>query len=326
MKLRYTGRTNVGQKREINEDSFGPETLGPDGPAGHLIVLCDGMGGHAYGEVASRLGVDTILSVYYQAAPSDRPAALQAAFEEANRQIFTQGRGNMGTTGVAALLCDDGLYIANVGDSRAYLVHDGAITQISRDHSLVAEQVLAGLMTPEQARVSTIKNFITRALGHQIDVQVDLFPLPARVGDLVVLSSDGLHGLVEDEEILEAVTLLQPEQATETLIQMANDRGGSDNITVMVARIERLDAAADLPPRTEPLPEPVSTPVAAPVPSVERPLTRSGLMLSLFTLLLLIVIGAYALVAPNPNAAPSFTLTTPSTTPATTAIVPTATR
>jgi serine/threonine protein phosphatase PrpC len=329
MKLRYSGRTHVGQRREVNQDSFGPAELGPDRPAGQLVVLCDGMGGHAYGEVASALGVQTILDTFYDDETRPPEEALRAAFEAANYAIYSQGRGNMGTTGVAALLSDRGLIVANVGDSRAYLVRGGQLSQISRDHSLVAEQVQAGLLTPEQARVSNIKNFITRALGHQPDVQVDLFHFRVQPGDIVILSSDGMHGLVDDSEILERVTLLQPEQATEALIALANERGGTDNITVLIARVERVDAgdaqqapaAVDAEATTEPLSsltvelpggDDLATPEAAiPAPSptaatpVERPLGRAGIALSLLMLALLVSVGAFALLNPAPAAAPA---------------------
>jgi protein phosphatase len=251
MKLRYSARTHVGQKRETNEDSFGPPELPMRSPTGQLMVVCDGMGGHAYGEVASKLGVKTVLEVYYEAAGPDREAVLKAAFEEANRRIYDQGHGNMGTTGVAALLYRDQLLIANVGDSRAYLVRDGRIEQLSHDHSLVAEQVQAGLLTQEQARTSHIKNLITRALGHQPEVRVDVFHKPVEEGDVVVLSSDGLHGLVEDEEIRKAVMHLPPEKATDALIRLSNSRGGTDNITVIVAQVEKLDRNAMIGTTTE---------------------------------------------------------------------------
>ena len=334
MKLRYSGRTHVGQRREVNQDSFGPAELGPERPAGQLVVLCDGMGGHASGEVASAIGVQTILDIFYRDEALPPNEALRLAFEAANEAIYAQGRGNMGTTGVAALLSDHGLYIANVGDSRAYLARDGQLTQISRDHSLVAEQVQAGLLTPEQARVSNIKNFITRALGHQPEVQVDLFRFPVQVGDTIVLSSDGMHGLVEDAEILDRVTLMQPEQATEALIALANERGGTDNITVLVARVERLDPPDPAPPHdsaateelgtqrvvpiTTELPDlddvprpPSQAPVAlAPAPSApERPLSRVGVALSLLMLVALLSVGAFALLNPAPVAAPTFSAT-----------------
>lgn len=283
MKLRYSARTDVGKKREINEDSYGPSDLPQEGVAGQLMVVCDGMGGHAAGEVASSLGVDTILSTYYAMDGADRAEALRIAFEQANQRIFEQGHGTMGTTGVAALLYNDTLYIANVGDSRAYRVHNGALEQVSRDHSYVSEQVQAGLLTPEQARTSLVRNIITRALGHQPEVKVDIFTVPVSEGDMVILSSDGMHGLVEDNEIEQAVTHLPPEKATAALINLANQRGGVDNITVIVAKVERMNGATVYDGTTHTLPAinaseaptdrvpaaplPAETPTIPPVPS-----------------------------------------------------------
>ena len=199
------------------------------------------MGGHAAGEVASQIGVTTIVESYYGDSSEDRPNALELAFEHANGTIFAQGQGSMGTTGVAALLLHDALHMANVGDSRGYLIRDGEIRQVTRDHSFVSDQVAAGLITADQARFSPHRNVITRALGYQPEVSVDLFRLPLQIGDTIVLSSDGMHGLVSDAEILEIAGAQPPEQATEALIALANSRGGTDNITVIVARVEALD-------------------------------------------------------------------------------------
>lgn len=241
MQLEYGARTDIGQTRNHNEDTFG---IGEDAPAdqlGRLFIVCDGMGGHAAGEVASALAVETILARYYADATTDRVAALRAAFEHANQQIFTQGRGSMGTTGVAALLYRDELIAANVGDSRIYLVRDGSIRRVSRDHSLIEEQVAAGLVTSEQARTLNYRNVITRALGYQPEVQADLFRLPLQVDDLIVLSSDGLHGLVEDQLLLDTVAHLEPDPAAVRLIDLANERGGTDNITAVIIHIRALE-------------------------------------------------------------------------------------
>ena len=169
MHVRFSARTHQGMRREINQDAYGS---GHPGEA-TLLVVCDGMGGHAAGEVASRLGVETIVAGVGQEQPPDE--ALRAAFEAANARIYAEGSGSMGTTGVAALFTQNILHVANVGDSRAYLVREDAIVQISRDHSFVSDQVAAGLMTEEQARASSVRNIITRALGHSPEVEVDLF-------------------------------------------------------------------------------------------------------------------------------------------------------
>ncbi len=242
MKLRHSARTDVGKTRDHNEDDFGVGEGAGVEQYGELLIVCDGMGGHAAGEVASRLGVETILSTYYSDASPDRVDVLRRAFERANARIHAEGRGAMGTTGVAALFYQGMLHVANVGDSRAYLIRNDEICQVSRDHSLVGEQVAAGVITADQARSSYYRNVITRALGYQSEVQVDLFHLPLQAGDMVVLCSDGLHSLVGDEEISEIVRSMPLADAVDRLIDLANERGGTDNITAIVAHVDELDA------------------------------------------------------------------------------------
>lgn len=244
MNIRYYGDTHIGMKRETNQDNFGMSSPEQSEHYGHLLVVCDGMGGHESGEVASRIGVDTILEWYYKDQDNDRTAALERAFLEANRRISQHGTGHMGTTGVAALFLRNWLHVANVGDSRAYLIRNGQIKQISRDHSLVAEQVAAGIVTAEQARHLNYRNMITRALGYRADVQVDIFSLALRAGDMVLLSTDGLHGLVGDQELVQVATKYErdPKAAVQQLIAMANERGGVDNITVALGIVDALDA------------------------------------------------------------------------------------
>jgi protein phosphatase len=342
MKLRHSARTDVGKTRDHNEDSYGVGEGEQAEHMGELLVVCDGMGGHAAGEVASQLGVEAILSIYYGDPSEDRPHALEQAFEQANEQIYAHGRGSMGTTGVAALLHHDALHIANVGDSRAYLIRDGEIRQISRDHSFVSDQVAAGLITVDQARSSPHRNVITRALGYQADVTVDLFRLPLQIGDIVVLCSDGLHGLVTDAEIAQIATSAPLEQAVQQLIDLANSRGGTDNITVIIAQVEALDwyggeaaEADDLAervtvelPATEPQasddraepnaapPAPIA-PAAEPRPAraapAERRLTLLGGLLAMVLLVVLVGIIYFAMSA-SPVLAPSDI--TPVTSPA----------
>lgn len=332
MDVRSSARTDVGRTREHNEDSYGMGEGEAVARLGRLFVVCDGMGGHASGEVASARAVEIILHDYYADDAGDRAAAVERAFQHANQQIFTEGRGTMGTTGVAALLLDATLHVANVGDSRAYLVRAGAIQQISRDHSLVADQVEAGLITTEQARHSNIKNVITRALGHQPDLVVDLFEMPLQAGDVVLLCSDGLHGLVDDDELAHAASDDDLERACDTLIALANRRGGTDNITVLLARVEALDQAAAQTGDTAPLHEQITEPLpvadtAAPAgdatpagessapadssaPPTERPLTRLGALLSVLLLVVLVSTLLIAQFRPEllPFAAPQATM------------------
>lgn len=241
MKLRHSARTDVGRTRDHNEDNFGVGEGADIETLGYLFVVCDGMGGHAAGEVASSIGVERIISSYYETPGEDRAMILEQAFERANLWIHDEGRGSMGTTGVAALIYHDVLFVANVGDSRAYLLRDGELHQVSRDHSLVSDQVAAGLITPEQARSIHYRNVITRALGYQPEVSVDVFRWPLQVGDIIALSSDGLHGLIEDTELTEILADQPLGGAVDALIQLANERGGTDNITIVLVAVDELD-------------------------------------------------------------------------------------
>ncbi len=245
-------RTDVGMKREHNEDSFlVNEDLG-------LYVVCDGMGGHAGGETASRLAVQTIekelisarlrvddpFSARAELAESPLAGALREAVEGACAAVFHTSRANpelagMGTTCISLLLNADQALVGHVGDSRAYLVRDGQVWQLSEDHSLVNEQVRAGLLTDEEARHSRLKNIITRSVGFEEDVLVDVIGVETRAGDKFLLCSDGLSNVIEAEEIRDALTHTDIDKVPEVLIDLANSRGGEDNITVVaVHRLE----------------------------------------------------------------------------------------
>jgi serine/threonine protein phosphatase PrpC len=245
MKLRYHARTDVGQVRDHNEDYYGVGADADIDRLGTLFVLCDGAGGHAGGEIASRMAAQTILVAYYDDVAADRAEVLVDAFERANAQIYAQQCG-MFTTAVAALFYQNTLSIVNVGDSRAYLIRDAAIRQLSRDHSYVGEQIAVGLISPDQAHALPFRHLITRAIGHQVDVEMDCFQLPLQTGDLVVLCCDGLYGLVSDAEIGQIVTSEPLEAAADGLIDLANQRGGFDNITVIVVGVDALDTATPL--------------------------------------------------------------------------------
>ena len=240
--LQAAFRTDIGRVRERNEDR-GTYVIPDDttlyADKGALFVVADGMGGHAMGDVASDLAVRTVQSAYYRGDASDIAAALAGAVREAHAAIQREAPPDvmMGSTCVAAVIKGDTAYVANVGDSRAYLVRDGQIRQISRDHSLVAELVRAGLLTEEQARTHEQRNLIYRSLGSSGEVEVDLFTEPVREGDTLVLCSDGLCGLVDDDELRAIVERGEPEESVRTLIERANERGGPDNITAVVARV-----------------------------------------------------------------------------------------
>lgn len=309
MIVRCSARTDTGLKRSINQDSYGIVEADDQGQRGPLLVICDGMGGHMAGEVASRLGVETILADYRETDNHSDPVTFLAqTFVKANQRIYTEGHGTMGTTGVAALIVGGTLHVANVGDSRAYLVRNRAITQISRDHSLIFDQIEAGILTPEQARHSNMRNIITRALGYQLEVKVDLFTVALLPGDVVLLSTDGLHNLVTDDELAEVVTSMPLDTATAYLIDKANERGGPDNITVVVGCIEPdpvtvgdddEDATEPVPVTVLPHPQRYAQPQPFARPRThERPLSRLGISLAALLLVTLIAAGIFTLTTP----------------------------
>lgn len=240
------GLTDVGQRREANEDSF--LVL----PRNHLWVVADGMGGHAGGQVASRLTVQEVArSVIRRLAAAERatgvgpinvPGVVEAAVLDACALVFDTARhypelAGMGSTCTMMLLYGAVFYFGHVGDSRAYLIRDGEINQITEDHSLVQEQVAAGLITAEQARHSMMRNIITRSIGFEREVKVDVGAVPALPGDIFLLCSDGLTGEIHDEELLQFVERYGPQKAGRALINEANRRGGDDNSTVVLTQV-----------------------------------------------------------------------------------------
>lgn len=240
------GLTDVGMRREHNEDSY----LVDD--EAKLYVVADGMGGHLGGEMASMLAVQTIQEVVrgershlppnFEGPLERHPALLMLprAVKQACAAIFHKSHEvpelkGMGTTVTGMTFVDRYAFFGHVGDSRAYLVRDGRIEQLSEDHSLVQEQMKAGLITEEQARISRFKHIITRSVGYEEDVAVDTMVVPTEPGDLYLLCSDGLANLVETEEICTVAINHFLRDIPEALVRMANERGGDDNITVVVA-------------------------------------------------------------------------------------------
>src|SRR5437762_14183809 len=212
---------------------------------GALFIVADGMGGHAAGEVASEIAVDTVSNMYYQDDSDEVASSLLRAIKRANAAIHQRAaenmlRSGMGTTCVAAILRGNGAYIANVGDSRAYLVRNNQVKQVSQDHSWVAEQVRAGLLTEDQARTHAQRNVITRCLGTQADVEIDVFPEPIEENDALVLCTDGLSGLVTDDEIRRIVNQSGPQESVYHLVERANENGGPDNITAIVVSVQEV--------------------------------------------------------------------------------------
>jgi protein phosphatase len=239
--------TDRGCVRELNEDCC--QLVQPSDPdlldrRGVLIVVADGMGGCKSGEVASRIAVETVAREYY-AFTGEPHEALTAAFQEANTRIheFAMVRdelNGMGTTCTALVIQDGVAHSAHVGDSRLYLVRCGSIYQMTEDHSLVRELIRLGAITPDAARRHIDRNVILRALGSRPAVKVASWeePLPVRAGDSFVLCSDGLHDAVSDEEIRQAIESGEAAAACESLVATARERGGYDNITVAIARVD----------------------------------------------------------------------------------------
>jgi len=239
--------SDPGQVRELNEDYFGtPETMeiSPElvEQKGRLYAVADGMGGHAAGEVASQQAVSALFEKYYASPSAEIIERMKEAIETANAEVYAQAsldraKAGMGTTLVAAVLQGDDLYVANVGDSRAYLVREQSIEQVTRDHSWVNEQVQAGIITEQEAREHLYRNIITRSLGTKPEVDIDFFQRKLQPGDVLVLCCDGLSNEVQDDEIARIVSTNSAQKATQKLIDLANQRGGPDNVTAVVVTI-----------------------------------------------------------------------------------------
>ena len=240
--------TDIGRKRESNEDnmiSIVPDDTQVMTRKGALFVVADGLGGHTKGEVASEMTVKLVREAYYQDENDDIAASLRHAVEHANTLIYQENQAqteppdkdhSMGSTCVAAVLQGDTVYVANVGDSRAYIVRAGQMKQVSQDHTPEAEQVRAGLLTEEQARAQS-GNKITRCMGINPDVEVDVFTEPVQQSDILVLCTDGLSKTISDEEMGKIVQQFEPQESVQRLVDLANEQGGPDNITAVVARV-----------------------------------------------------------------------------------------
>ena len=237
--ISWGARSDVGLVRSHNEDSFLVRTP--------CFAVCDGMGGHAAGEVASSIAVETIGE---KAPATADDTLLGAAIEAANLAVIKgaeEGRGKpgMGCTASAALIDGNRMAIAHVGDSRIYLLHAGTLVRVTRDHSYVEELVDAGQITADEARVHPSRSIITRALGSDPDMYADHFSIEVSNGDRVILCSDGLSSMVPDSEIESlAVSSATPQQAADNLVSAALTAGGADNITVIVVVVLHVGVAA----------------------------------------------------------------------------------
>jgi protein phosphatase len=247
--LKGDGLTDPGLQRENNEDTWiGPPELSPDIAAqkGYLYIVADGVGGHQGGEIASQIAVQTTRQTYYNDGNPDIGRSLRAAIEEANRNIYHRGISNaneygMSTTITAAVIRGNELVVANVGDSRAYLIRDGQARQLTSDHTWVEERRQAGILTDEEAANHPRRNVITRSLGGELHVQVDIYPShPVVPGDQILLCSDGLSDLVNEHEIAEVMNQNPTaSSAAAKLVNLAKQRGAPDNVTAVVIRTGR---------------------------------------------------------------------------------------
>jgi PPM family protein phosphatase len=244
--------SNPGPVREQNEDAvfFGAAGASDDGDL-MLLAIADGMGGYQRGEVASEMAIEALKERFSTIDSDDLVLMLKQAFRQANERIFEGGSANgehnmMGTTLVAGVVRGTEIAIGNVGDSRAYLVRANTLTQVTNDHSLVAEQVAMGAMTQAEARESHHKNIITRALGHRQRVDVDVFELTLLPEDRLLFSTDGLHDYIEEDEVIDAMTRMSPNDAATMMVTRAIESGSTDNVSalcVWAAPVSVLDAA-----------------------------------------------------------------------------------
>jgi PPM family protein phosphatase len=249
--LEIASCTDAGIVRSHNEDS-----IVADASIG-LVVLADGMGGYNAGEVASGMATSVIATEMHQALAERKAAEVDGAtgqplgprllleqIAKANKSVYQASQAQpqyagMGTTLVTALFYNNGVTFAHIGDSRGYRLRDGALTQVTKDHSLLQEQIDSGLITPEQARYSNHKNLVTRALGIDPEVDAEITQCEALPGDIFLLCSDGLNDMVPDEDIGMTIHTLSSnlKLAAQQLVQLANDNGGRDNISVILVRV-----------------------------------------------------------------------------------------
>ena len=243
MDIKVYGNTNIGRVRKNNEDAYG---IYPDLS---LFIVADGLGGHAGGEVASRLAVETIkdglVSTESYRSSAEITERIIEAIKGANNRIIQRASmmydlKGMGTTVVVVKLEEDNAMIAHVGDSRMYLIRKNKITQITKDHTVVEEYIRLGLLTLQEALYHPNRHMLSRALGVSYDIDVDVADIQIAEGDIIILCTDGLTNMLSEKEILSAITELMPspEKITDRLITLANNHGGIDNITVITICVD----------------------------------------------------------------------------------------
>ena len=246
MQLVHAANTHVGMIRAGNEDSFHADAT----PHRGLFIVADGMGGHAAGEVASEMAVQIVSRELAAVRDLTDPGVIPrvaSALKNANQAIFRRtlsevDKQGMGTTASVLLLAGTRYLIGQVGDSRVYLLRDGTLRQLTKDHSYVQEQVDAGYLTPEQARYHPYSNVITRCVGASDSVEPDVYVGEVKVGDVFLVASDGLTGMVDDRRLQQILlSRAAPGRIVDALISEANGRGGLDNITAIVVQVTSLD-------------------------------------------------------------------------------------
>lgn len=248
LSTRVAAKTDLGRVRENNEDKhehFIPEEDAALASRGHVYVVCDGMGGHNAGQIASELAVKTFIDVYLNHPASDPGVAATAAIHAANRFVRDVGlsvpsRRGMGTTLSALLLVQDQAWIAHVGDSRVYRLRDGALDQLTRDHTWVEDAVRSGVMSREEAEAHAYRHVITQAIGTEAEVTPDVFTTDLQPGDRFLLCSDGLNNHVNDDAIRAHLADYGIAEACWRLVNLALAEGGSDNCTVMVVAVDAI--------------------------------------------------------------------------------------
>jgi PPM family protein phosphatase len=247
MRLEVAALSHIGLVRQRNEDALGhlePSDTVVREAKGSVFLVADGMGGHRGGEIASQLAVETILSSYFASRETDPAKAIDGAFKEANRVIIEKSSSDvslhgMGTTCTALVFRRNDAYVAHVGDSRAYLYRAGTLEQLTEDHSLVGEMVRSGILSDDDARFHPRRNVITRSIGTHEDLLVDVSaePLGLANDDVFVLCSDGLTSLVTENDLKSALGSNGPAKACAALVDLANENGGKDNITVQIVKV-----------------------------------------------------------------------------------------
>ena len=240
LQLNIGNFSDVGKTRDINEDYFGSFS----GSFGSLLLVCDGMGGHKGGEIASRLAVETISNYFEKLNDSyNISEVINKSLEAANTSIILKAKENsdltdMGSTVVLVLIKDELVHYTSLGDSRIYKIRNGAIHQITKDNSLVQQMVNSNIITEDEAKVHPKKNVITKALGTNDELEQEYYePFKLLENDKLILCSDGLTAHVDEEEIFQLSENNPPQQAAQILVELANERGGTDNITVQIVAV-----------------------------------------------------------------------------------------